>query len=367
MVKQKVLRRAGWRYLKTIGGATQGGFASPTDIAVRSDGMIAVLCRPIPDQIRVQLTAFEDEPKLGEFGAFGTGIGEMARPTGVTFDSEGLLHVADEETNRITAFTVDPDEVNADGGPPSILRRSQVIPQSGKYVSHWGVPGNGDGELNGPSAIAFDPADDLYVVDSRNNRVQKFTKDGRFLLKWGGRGSGEGELNLPWGIAIDDDRNVYVADWRNDRIQKFTADGGFLASFGGSGVGLGQFNRPTHVEVDKDGDIYVADWLNDRVQVLAADGRFVDVFYGDSTLSKWALEDGAGPPGDTIVKMKYLSEDGYAEKYFHRPMAVAMDALGHLFVTDNERFRVQVYLKEAYPSLRLMEVDPDEEPITMEP
>ena len=65
--------------------------------------------------------------------------------------------------------------------------------------------------------------------------------------------------------------------------------------------------------------------------------------------------------------MRYLSEDAYAEKYFHRPMAVMMDEYGHLFVTDNERFRVQVYLKEAYPSLRLMEVDPAEEPIVMEP
>ena len=248
-----------------------------------------------------------------------------------------------------------------------MLRRSQVVEQAGKYVSHWGVAGSGDGELNGPSGIVFDPEDDLYVVDSRNNRVQKFTKDGRFLLKWGSAGSGEGEFDLPWGIALDDDRNVYVADWRNDRIQKFTADGEFLASFGESGNGLGQFNRPTDVEVDKDGDIYVADWLNDRVQVLAADGRFVDVFYGDSTLSKWALENGGTPPGDAIIKLKYLSEDGSTEKYFCRPMAVYMDEDGHLFVTDNERFRVQVYLREAYPSLVLMEVDPDEEPITLEP
>ena len=367
MARQNVLLRAGWRYLKTIGGATQGGFTSPTDVAVRSDGLIAVLCRPIPDQTRVQLTVFDDEPKLGEFGGVGTAIGEMARPTGLAFDSDGLLYVSDEQTNRITAYTVDPADVNANGGPAPVLRRSQLIPQAGKYVSHWGVAGNGDGEMNGPSAIAFDPDDDMYVVDSRNNRVQKFTREGEFLLQWGSPGSGEGELDLPWGIALDDDRNVYVADWRNDRIQKFTADGEFLAAFGESGDGVGQFNRPTGVEVDRDGDIYVADWLNDRVQVLAADGRFVDVFYGDSTLSKWALEDGSGPPGDTIIKMKYLSEDAYLEKYFHRPIAVAMDDRGHLLVTDNERFRVQVYLKEAYPSLKLMEVDPAEEPIVMEP
>ena len=123
MVKQKVLRRAGWRYLKTIGGATQGGFNSSTDIAVRSDGMIAIVCRPIPDQTRVQLTAFEDEPKLGEFGAFGTGIGEMARPTGVAFDSDGLLHVADEG---------DEQDHRLHGGPGrgERRRRASVYPEA---------------------------------------------------------------------------------------------------------------------------------------------------------------------------------------------------------------------------------------------
>lgn len=44
-----------------------------------------------------------------------------------------------------------------------------------------------------------------------------------------------------------------------------------------------------------------------------------------------------------------------------------MDPEGHLFVTDNQRFRVQIYIKKAYPSTVLMEVDPDNERIVMEP
>ena len=83
----------------------------------------------------------------------------------------------------------------------------------------------GDGELNRPSGLAFDADNNVYVVDSGNDRIQKFTKDGRFLAKWGTTGSGAGQFNMPWGIALDSEGNVYIADWRNDRIQKFSPDG----------------------------------------------------------------------------------------------------------------------------------------------
>lgn len=89
--------------------------------------------------------------------------------------------------------------------------------------------------MNGPAGIAFDADENIYVADSLNHRVQKFTKDGQFLTKWGGQGDSEGKLNMPWGIAADELGDVYVADWRNDRIQKFTANGEFLFAFGKSG------------------------------------------------------------------------------------------------------------------------------------
>ena len=142
-------------------------------------------------------------------------------------------------------------------------------------------------ELSRPSGLAFDADDNLYVVDSGNNRVQKFTKEGQFLGKCGTPGSGDGEFNMPWGIAIDSQGDVYIADWRNDRIQKFSPDGHFLMKFGTSGAGEGEFNRPSGVAVDKDGIIYVADWMNDRLQVFDVDGSFVTMRTGDGTVSKW--------------------------------------------------------------------------------
>ena len=112
--------------------------------------------------------------------------------------------------------------------------------------------------------MVFDADDNMIMVDSQNNRIQKLTKNGEFISSFGTRGSGNGEFNLPWGIDLDAEDNIYVADWRNDRIQKFTHDGNFLMTIGSPGVEPGELNRPTDVAVDSSGMIYVADWGNER-------------------------------------------------------------------------------------------------------
>ena len=58
-----------------------------------------------------------------------------------------------------------------------------------------------------------------------------------FITAWGGgegwkKGTDNGEFNNPNGIAIDTAGNVYVADSTNYRIQKFTGAGEWLWSFG---------------------------------------------------------------------------------------------------------------------------------------
>ena len=192
--------------------------------------------------------------------------------------------------------------------------------------------------------MAFDKDDNLYVVDSLNNRIQKFTKEGKFITKWGTAGSGEGEFNMTWGIAIDTEGNVYVTDWRNDRVQKFTAEGDFLMQFGTSGAGDGELSRPTGIAVDRAGVIYVADWHNDRLQVFDADGSFVAKLTGEATISKWGKEKLDASPEMWLQRQK---AQGLAqEKQFWRPIAVEVDDEDRIFVAETVRSRVQVYLKQ---------------------
>ena len=208
-----------------------------------------------------------------------------------------------------------------------------------------GTPGSEDGKIDRPSGLAFDENDNLYVVDSRNNRVQVFTRDGKFLHKWGEKGAGDGQLDIPWGIEIDRNGDVYVADWRNDRVQKFDRDGRFLMKFGGPGQGDGEFNRPTGVAVDKDGAIYVTDFKNDRLQVFDADGGFIAKLTGEATLSQWGRERVLLDP--LASKGRELAQGlREREKEFRGPIAVEVDDENRVFVVECSRHRLQVFHKQ---------------------
>ena len=52
----------------------------------------------------------------------------------------------------------------------------------------------GAGQFSGPSGLAFDSEDNLYVVDTFNHRVQRFTRDGASLGSWGSAGVDEGPI-----------------------------------------------------------------------------------------------------------------------------------------------------------------------------
>ena len=221
-----------------------------------------------------------------------------------------------------------------------------MFDKDGNFLSKWGASGSGDGELNKPSGIRLDSEDNAYIVDSANNRVQKFTRDGRFLHQWGEEGSGEGQFNLPWGLTIDARGDVYVADWRNDRVQKFSPEGEFLAEFGYSGSGTGEFNRPAGVAVDREGDIYVADWLNNRVQVLTPEGRHITTFTGDGDLSKWGQDKLNSNPD--MIRQRNLVRDFTDERDLWRPKAVLIDDDGHVVIIDSNRGRLQVYRRDNY-------------------
>ena len=66
----------------------------------------------------------------------------------------------------------------------------------------------------------------MYVTDSNNHRVQKFDPNGVFVGAWGSQGSGDGQFNFPKGISVyrlsgASVGYVFVVDSGNNRIQKF--------------------------------------------------------------------------------------------------------------------------------------------------
>jgi DNA-binding beta-propeller fold protein YncE len=65
------------------------------------------------------------------------------------------------------------------------------------FVRDLGSHGTGDGQFNNPYDVAVDRYGTVYVADSSNHRIQKFTSDGKFITKWGSEGSADGQFAFP--------------------------------------------------------------------------------------------------------------------------------------------------------------------------
>jgi len=51
--------------------------------------------------------------------------------------------------------------------------------------------------------FSVDNLSNVYVADSGNGRIQKFSSSGVFLAKWGSSGVNDGQFNFSQGVAVD--------------------------------------------------------------------------------------------------------------------------------------------------------------------
>lgn len=231
------------------------------------------------------------------------------------------------------------------------------------------------GELKQPRGVATDPAGNVWVADSDNNRLQKFTSTGAFLFVMGkdvdtapgtdfeictvaanckiGSPSGGlgGTFAGPTSVGTDADGNVYVGDLGSVRVQKFNSAGTFLRTWGrdvdnvapavgfeictvaanckagSSGSPGGSFASTLNVAVGG-GKVYVTDVFNNRIQKFDTEGAFERAWGKavDSSLAGDGFEictvaanctfgDGAGGLGGTLNAAHYLAADAAGNVY----------------------------------------------------
>jgi hypothetical protein len=75
--------------------------------------------------------------------------------------------------------------------------------------------------FHNPDEMALDTEGNLYILDSGNHRILKFSPQLLFLSSFGQRGQGPGDFQNPTSIEVDPQNFIYVADPRNNRISIF--------------------------------------------------------------------------------------------------------------------------------------------------
>lgn len=133
----------------------------------------------------------EASSTVGEFGHQGTGAGEFQEPFGIAIEQRtGDVYVVDTNHERIEKFTSAGSFKLAWGWGVADGKTRAL--QTCRRTCFAGFLGPGAGQFHFPEGIAVDnnPSSpsyrDVYVVDIRNHRVQKFNSKGKFLLTFGG-------------------------------------------------------------------------------------------------------------------------------------------------------------------------------------
>jgi trimeric autotransporter adhesin len=269
---------------------------------------------------------------LGDDGGQATSS-DINPPLDVAVDKSGNLYFTSDESFCIRLVTVStgtittvagecdtPAAYKGDGGPATSAR------------------------LSYPQGVAVDSFGNIYIADKNNNCIRMVTKSTGVINTVAGGGDfyriGDGGqatsayIEFPYGVAVDASGNIYISQPYNNRIRMVTKSTGVITTVAGTGKtgysgdgGLATsatFNRPHGVAVDASGNIYIADEFGNYIRMVTQSTGVIMTLAGDGNSS-------------------YSGDGGLSiSASLNRPVGVALDASGNIFIADSSNNRVRM-------------------------
>ena len=264
-----------------------------------------------------------------------------------------------------------------------------------------GGPGNGNGTFNSPRGIAIDNNNCLYVADTGNGLIQKFSANGEFLsqfrvnqvnktftaftvaldlnkgliicteillennaavegntmLQFNLKGELQNsytlnDMSCPLIIAINSHGNVLMSDDGETKcVFEVNREGKFVNR-------VSEFKRPGHICIDDDGIMIISDINEDCVSLLNPDGEVKHKF-GSRGTGKGQLQDpfGVATDGENILVAEAGTDRVQVFQYNGTPVCViesegdplckprglAVTDDGHVYVVDRDNHCVKKY------------------------
>lgn len=270
-------------------------------------------------------------------GSSGSGDGQFNMPHAVDFDKKGRIYVTDYGNKRVQRFS-------SEGEFESILTHERI---------------------KGPATAYLDNTDNLYVSDFGSGALLKFGNNMEFLGFIGMKTDGKttdgwelaGEVKIsaePGGFErihsarVDQDGTIYVVDTANNRIQRFSSAGRFTGFIGAKADGTltngwettgtptltnlpGGFSSPIALDFAGDDELVILEYANPRVQRFSKkDGKFIGWFGGK--------EEGGVTDGWETTGLAREGEETGAIKLAYDVKMYA----NKLYIADTGNHRVQI-------------------------
>jgi DNA-binding beta-propeller fold protein YncE len=226
---------AGGSNLWDVGGfgSALGKYDSPRDVGIDESGNVYVA--DTGNSRIVKLNGATGAPITSWKGS---GADKIGSPLGVSVSND-LVYVADASKKQVRIYQL-----------------------TGTLVRSFGQAGTCT--FSALRDVDADSSGNVYIANYLQNDILKMTATGGCLTKWGSKGTGDGQFKNPYGVSVaydpvDGAERVYVADSNNNRIQKFTLTGTFRQAMGQTGSGDANFGGLRRVAVDASGRVYGAD------------------------------------------------------------------------------------------------------------
>jgi len=276
------------------------------------------------DQAELRLRALPGtaRPLIDAAGSFGG----LALPTGLAVDAENQIYILDCRLH--------------------VVKRYNPCTESFETLPCLGGPGSAPRQLRDPQGLAISCRGDLYIADTGNRRVQIFALKGLPLRQiWGPRQIIRAEADWsvkevvaawrvdsleceaepiwpagvwrPWDIVVSGDRYAFVSDYDNGFIHVFDPRGCWLRAFTGESADSPPLEKPTHLALDKECRLYVVQEGKDFITVLDAGGKFLK----------------------KVERPEEVKGD-------FRPLAIAVDEQGNIYLSDRVTRRVYFYCQD---------------------
>jgi sugar lactone lactonase YvrE len=215
------------------------------------------------------ITTVAGNASYGYTGDGGPATGaQLNYPSGVAVDGAGNLYIADSDNNAVRKVS------------NGIITTAAGTGTEG-YIGDGGVATSA--ELAYPEGVAVDSLGNVYIADSLNYAVRWITNGvintlaGNGTQGYGGDGGpgAAAQLNIPVGVAVDPAGNLYIADTGNNRVRELssavisTLAGNGTQGFSGDGGAAksAELAQPSGVAVDSSGNVYIVDTANSRIRV----------------------------------------------------------------------------------------------------